>query len=152
MKVMLRFDGGVELARALGELPRRVSLPIQKAALIEAAEPMRVRMSELAPHEPGAPDLRESMRISPVPVRGDDRRETAVKVGPSRDAFYGLFQEFGTAHHGAQPFARPAFDAVAPESLRILGAALWRELAGRGIGRTVTAATQVFSGDGGDLL
>lgn len=157
MKMSFHFEGGADLARKLGELPRRVSLPIQKAALLEAAEPMRVRMSELAPHEPGAPDLRAAMVISPVRAssRSDVIRETetAVAVGPSRDAYYGLFQEFGTVHHGAQPFARPAFDSVAPESLRILSEVLWRELAGRGISRsTVMSSAPVMSGDGGAFL
>jgi hypothetical protein len=56
-------------------------------------------------------------------------------VGATRGGFYGSFQEFGTAHHAPQPWARPAFDATHQTSLRVFADALWRELAGRGIQR-----------------
>lgn len=31
-------------------------------------------------------------------------------IGPDEDAWYGVFAEFGTVHHAAQPFLRPAYD------------------------------------------
>lgn len=141
MKISMKFEGGAELARALGSLSTRVSKGIQRDALRDAAEPMRREMAVLAPHEPGTPDLRDTMTISNA--RGADANEIAVAVGPSRAGFYGSFQELGTSRHSAQPFARPAFDAKAPQALRILSDVLWRELAGRGIGRTVTVPTVV---------
>jgi HK97 gp10 family phage protein len=55
----------------------------------------------------------------------------AVAVGPSKAGFYGIFQEFGTVHHGAQPFARPAFDQTVQKSLGILAAALWQAIGKR---------------------
>lgn len=143
MKIQMRFEGGEELARTLRALPEALTVRLVRAVLKEAAEPMRLRMARLAPHEPGAPDLRDSMTISVANRIGstaggrwrarEDRHEQAVAVGPSKDAFYGIFQEYGTVHHGAQPFMRPAFDAIAPESLAIIRRALWRELAARGI-------------------
>ncbi|SIO36501.1 phage protein, HK97 gp10 family [Rhodovulum sp. ES.010] len=33
-----------------------------------------------------------------------------VYVGPRRQVFHGLFQEFGTVNHPPQPFMRPAWD------------------------------------------
>lgn len=36
--------------------------------------------------------------------------ESVVFIGPSTDAFYGKFQEFGTSRHAPQPFMRPAAD------------------------------------------
>jgi HK97 gp10 family phage protein len=137
----LTFEGGPALAKALASLSQGVSRRIQREVLREAAEPMRREMAVLAPHEPGAPDLRESMTISPA--KGEDEQEVAVAVGPSRKAFYGSFQEFGTAHHGAQPFARPAFDSKVSTSLDLIGKGLWRELAGKGIGRARTIQTPV---------
>lgn len=150
MKLAMRFEGGSDLAAALAQLRPRVSRKVQLDALREGAEPMRQRMAELAPHEPGKPDLKDTMTVSTA--RGEDIREVAVAVGPSKVGFYGSFQEFGTVHHSAQPFARPAFDAVSPESLRIISAALWRELAGRKIGRNVTSATAVIGGPSGGLV
>lgn len=93
-------------------------------------------MSVMAPHAPGKPDLRDTISVSGA--RGTDSNEIAVAIGPSRAGFYGSFQELGTKHHAAQPFARPAFDSQGPTSLQIIASAIWRELAARGISRTVT--------------
>ena len=141
MKTMMRFDGGADLARNLAQLSTRLSRKIQREALEEAAEPMRRRMDLGAPRSDDAPHAADTMTISNA--RGQDAREVAVAVGPSKAGFYLSFQELGTAHNPAQPFARPAFDEVSPQSLRILSAALWREMAGRGIARSVSAPTTV---------
>lgn len=127
MTISFRFAGGRELAQELSKLPERVSKTIQRQALRAAAEPMRQEMRVLAPHEPGAPDLRESMTISNVRSGTDEIRESevAIAVGPSKGAFYGFFQEFGTVHHGAQPFARPAFDQHVLKALAIISQHLW---------------------------
>jgi HK97 gp10 family phage protein len=85
-------------------------------------------------------------------ARGFDLNEQGVAVGPTKAGFYGSFQEFGTAHHAAQPFARPAFDLTAQQSLQILVAVMWRELARRGISRTIGAPVRVQPGPGGGLL
>lgn len=98
----------------------------------------------------GAPDLRTSMLVSTKlknPIGNaefaavmsgggtkaaarramrDARREATggsfavMHVGPAAGIFYAHLQEFGTAHHGPQPFMRPAFDAASPESLKII--------------------------------
>lgn len=136
--ISLQFTGGAEMATRLAELS--VSVNVQRRAVRAAAEPMRRDMSILAPHEPGKPDLRDAMVISPVTKRDDDLvfpQEIAVAVGPSTKGFYGFFQEFGTAFHGAQPFARPAFDQNIATSLRILQEALWASIQ--------TAAKRQFS-------
>lgn len=70
-------------------------------ALEEAAEPMAEAMSDKAPT--GETRKLESNIII---VREDG----TIKIGPSKEAFYGGLQETGTKKHGAQPFMRPAFD------------------------------------------
>jgi HK97 gp10 family phage protein len=55
----------------------------------------------------------------------------AVAVGPAKNRYYGVFQEFGTVHHGAQPFARPAFDLNVTKSLSILASFMWAAIAKR---------------------
>jgi len=148
--ITVKFTGGVELAATLEKLPQRVSTRIQREALMDAAEPMRKRMAQLAPFEPGKPDLRDAMTISNA--RGQDARETAVAVGPSKAGFYGSFLELGTKFIHARPFVRPAFDENVQKSLGILGAAMWTALAARGIGRSGSSSTPVQSGGGSGLL
>lgn len=43
--------------------------------------------------------------------------EVRWKAKKKGDPFYGLFQEFGTAHHAAQPFMRPAFEQSKEQAL-----------------------------------
>jgi len=148
--ITVTFTGGVELAATLEKLPQRVSTRIQREALMDAAEPMRKRMAQLAPFEPGKPDLRDAMTISAA--RGTDVRETAVAVGPSKAGFYGSFLELGTKFLQARPFVRPAFDENVQRSLALIGAAMWTALAARGIGRSATSSGPVQSGGGRGLL
>jgi HK97 gp10 family phage protein len=61
----------------------------------------------------------------------DRLTQTAVAVGPTKDYFYGYFQEFGTAHHGAQPWARPGFDEGKDEALAIIGREAWAAIAAK---------------------
>lgn len=134
----LTMHGGKDLAKALDALSAKVSKRLLIEALTEAAEPMRQSMARHAPVDPGKPDLRDTMTINRS--RGEDVREAAVAVGPSKAGWYGSFQEFGTKHHGAQPFVRPAFDETAQQCLNVLGEVLWRELAGRGVHRPTVIA------------
>lgn len=155
MKMTVRFEGGKELAAALNSLPPRVRGSKAREVLRDAAEPMRALMGKLAPREPGPPDMADSMTISNVRkvdgARTDDKSQ-AVAVGPSKDAYYAKFQEFGTVHHSAQPFARPAFDSEAGKALKEIGRRLWVELAARGIGRSVTGSGPISGGEGGSVL
>ena len=138
IKTRISFSGGNELARALATLSQRVNRQVRYEALERAAEPMRRTASRLAPHAPGKPDLRDAIEIQRV--KGE-HGEPAVAVGPTRDAFYGFYQEFGTVHHGAQPFMRPAFDTEASRALAELGRAMWTALAARGVSRSGSTAS-----------
>lgn len=141
----LKFEGGKELMQALEQLPLRTSNRFVREALVEAAEPMRDRMEALAPVSDEAPHLKNVIVISKA--RTEDAREMAVAVGPTKKGFYGSFQELGTAHHGPQPFARPAFDQTWLQSLALLGSILWRELASRGIRRATTVVDGPIGGE-----
>lgn len=149
--IAMRFEGGKELAAALAKLPERASRRVQREALREAGEPMRAHMASTAPYDPKTKvHLRDEIVLANARVESG---EPAIAIGPSKRVFWGAFQEDGTAFHAAQPFMRPAFDVIAPKSLQILGAALWRELAGRGIRPSMgTASDSVASGPGGSLL
>lgn len=151
MNFTVRFEGGKELAAALAGLPERVSRKVVTEVLIDVAEPMRRRMAQLAPRGPDAPHLADNMVVTPVKRRrdefGDLDSTVTVAVGPSRGYIHGILQEFGTVRHGAQPFARPAFDSEAEKALAQIGKRLWVELAGKGINRP----TQTGTGPIGDL-
>lgn len=133
----MQMTGWKELGARLRALPDAYTRTIVIDALKEAAEPMRARMAQLAPREPGAPDLADNIGISVANRLGDvgggrwearHDEEHAVAVGPTKDFFYGLFQEYGTVHHRAQPFMRPAFDSESGKALTILTQELWKPL------------------------
>lgn len=135
----VKFSGAKELAAALRALPAELSRQMMLDALEEAAEPTRARAAQLAPREPGAPDLADNIGISVANRIGDvgggrwearHDEEHAVAVGPTKNFFYGIFQEYGTSRHRAQPFMRPAFDSEAPRALTILAQRLWQAIRG----------------------
>lgn len=128
-----KFEGGQELAKALESLPQATRQPILVRALKAAGLPMAERMGLEAPLDPTADHqhLADSMTVSATTrVNGErlDDTSAAVAVGPSKDAFWGLFQEYGTVRHGAQPFARPAFDAEYEQALKIFRDQMWLEI------------------------
>ena len=49
-------------------------------------------------------------------------------VGPTKRAGQGMLQEFGTAHHAAQPFMRPTWDAYGAEAGVVMRDALANEI------------------------
>ena len=154
--VSVRIEGGKALADALNSLSARVRRNTLVEVLTEAAEPMRRRAASLSPHEPGAPDIKQNIVVSRSTrtmsadgfLQRQDEFQATVAMGPARGFDYGLFQEYGTVHHGAQPFMRPAFDGEAPKAIKDIGAALWRELASRGIHRPTVEAPSAPSGPG----
>lgn len=136
----MTFTGGKELASALRTLPDALSRQILLGALTEAAEPMRQRMSQLAPREPGKPDIADNIGISVANRLGDidggrwearSEDEHAVAVGPTKNFFYGIFLEYGTVKMRAQPFMRPAFDTEAPRALSQIGNRIWAAIRDR---------------------
>lgn len=61
--------------------------------------------------------LRQSISMR---VRVSRGKEARAQIGPSKDAFYALFVEFGTIHAQANPFMRSSFDARVGESARAM--------------------------------
>jgi HK97 gp10 family phage protein len=142
-KWSLHWEGGKDLARAIRALPAELQEKAIVASLKDAAEPIRRRMEDLAPREPGKPDIADWIVISVASRIGDvgggrweakHDQEWAVAIGPAKAFFYGLFLEYGTRRAGARPFMRPAFDTEHPKSLSILASSLWRLIVS-GLGR-----------------
>jgi HK97 gp10 family phage protein len=146
MKIEMKFEGGAEIAAAFAEYSRRWQTKTMTAALVAAGEPMRAAAARYAPRgEPSGPTLAEMIIL---PLRRFGTHMAGVAIGPKKEAYYGFFQEYGTVHHAAHPFMRPAFDSQQAATLAILSQVLWMELAAKGTIRTGEAA----SGLGGGLI
>lgn len=75
----------------------------------------------------GGQDGRQPKKPRAFRVQGSDVIQAIAGWG-----FPGRFQEMGTVHHAAQPFAMPAADRVVPHAARIMGPVVGPKL--RGIG------------------
>ena len=149
MKTTVRFEGGKELERALGELPtlfrRRKAA---RDALMEGAKLIHAAAQAKAPVRQGGPEKRFKVgggesrtrrrgalkmhvtigtRLNKNQRRlNTDKMPVEVYVG-TRDRA-GMKQEFGTRFAAAQPFMRPAWDAMKARALEVIKDALWREI------------------------
>lgn len=104
-RTTVKVHGLRELQRALKQMPKAVAGNVLAKTLSEAGEPFARRATALAPVLTGA------LKASIVVGRAKKTRTSAtVAIGPGPHP-QGVFQEFGTAHHAAQPFMRPAWDA-----------------------------------------
>ncbi len=137
--ITMRFEGGEELAAALAKLPAKLSKKVLVEALKGAAEPIRKAASAHAARRAPAPDLADHIGVA----KAEYGEQATVKVGPEKGFAYGLPLEIGTIDTPAQPFMRPAFDANAEKSLKLVGDAIWVELAGAGVSRSSTMDTDV---------
>lgn len=107
-----KVEGLKELEEALKELPKATARNVLLRTLKKEAQPIADDAAAFAPDDPrtGGKDLRTSMLVLSVPTKSRES-DVEIAVGPSTKTFYGQFQEFGTAHHGPQPFLRPSWDS-----------------------------------------
>jgi HK97 gp10 family phage protein len=110
----VRVVGTEEAIRNLERLKSRVQQDkALRPAYMAAAELVRAAAARRAPvGETGT--LAGEMAAEWV-----TRKRYAI-VGPSRDAFYGEFQERGTSEMAAQPFLRPAIDEVKDQAIEVI--------------------------------
>lgn len=59
----------------------------------------------------------------------EDVTSGIAEIGPTTEAFYAHFVEFGTAHSTAKPFMRPAYESNKMNALQIMQDALKDEIA-----------------------
>lgn len=104
-------DIGDKLARKHLRKALRAGGKVLQEALVESA-PVATGDTP-AGHDPGT--LRDSIR--PRLGMSSIKEEGKVSVGPSKDAFWGRFSEFGTRHEPARPWIRSAFDSSAQVAL-----------------------------------
>jgi hypothetical protein len=151
--IRARFEGGEQLARVLQTMPRRASTGVMREALRSVvAAPIRDRAAGLVRRAPGAPDIADHVAIGTG--RGD-ATSAAIVVGPSTAkrsdqpsrsfAVQGKHLELGTERMSMFAWLRPAFDQVAPSTLKPMAAAMWAAIITAGFGSTRS------SGGGGGL-
>lgn len=111
---------GVEKAlRNIGKIAAEVSGPQTGQDAMEAVQPIVEDAQSLAPVDKG--DLRDSIKS----VMMDDGT-IAVVI----EDFKGVFYEFGTVHHRAQPMLAPAFDANEDVVIEIFGSRVGARIEG----------------------
>lgn len=121
-----------ELDRALAELPDLVQVSVLGAAVAKGAEVIRAGAESRAPRRTG--ELAGSMTVDIEATRAG----VTAHVGPGKEQFWGLFQEFGTVRHAAQPFLRPAIDEEGPSAVGVLG-----DVLGAGVEREAARLNKV---------
>lgn len=158
IKSSIRMEGLKELEDALLELPKSVQGNVLKRAAVVPAADFADHASRLAPKDkgkltreikvskpkiinPGTAAFASAMKEGATRAEaaaaaraanraaGGTGRSVIVMVGPTQSAFYGQFQEFGTAHHAAKPFMRPTWDALKHSMLDSIKSALGTEIA-----------------------
>jgi HK97 gp10 family phage protein len=139
MATKVRVDGLRELERALAELPKATGKNVLRRVLLKRGQPVADAMQAMAPDDPrtGGKDLKSSIGVSTKLSKrqaglhrkmfANDKAAVEVFVGAGALPQAHL-QEFGTAHHGPQPFARPAWDAGKGPLLDGLKDDIWAEI------------------------
>lgn len=125
MRTRMTLRGGRELASALRELPQAVRRPVLLRVLKKVGQPIADDAAERVHVWTGR--LEENVVVLAVPA-AKSTAEAAVVIGPTTEAFEGVFQEFGTVQHEAVPALRPAWDAGVEPALAGIASALRTEI------------------------
>lgn len=130
MAQALRIDGVDQLAMRIVDHEGRIDKGSRKV-LADAAKRVRAKQKRLVPKRTG-------LLASAITFRSTGTKwSRAVEIGPliekrnrktgnTSTTKYGLFQEYGTARMGAQPFVAPSLDGEAERLARDLHALLGR--------------------------
>lgn len=140
--ITVEVEGLKDLERALDDLQRPAAKALIRRSLMKAAKTFAEHAQDFAP-DGDTGDLGDSIQASTKLTKrqqflhrrfaGDSRSSVEVFVGPvyqdqKYGAFYGHLQEFGTAHHAAQPFMRPAWISGRDQILKDLSRIMREEI------------------------
>lgn len=127
-----KIEGLAELERALAELPKSTGKALLRRVLKKAGQPIADAAKSMAPDDPtttGPRDLGDSIGVSTRLSKRqasiarkmfkNDKASVEMHVGAGSLPQAHL-QEFGTEHHGAQPYMRPAWDGNKMGALEII--------------------------------
>ena len=120
IQMVTEIDGLAELEEALTSGSKRAAQKFLTRAEKKAARVLKDALSQEAPYDTGA--LSEDIHIQSVRSEG----ALTVRVGPSKETFYGMFQEFGApeanvpAQHWMEDTAKEHQDEVLQEFMDAL--------------------------------
>ena len=107
----VKFEGGKELEKALLELKTATAKNVTRRSGKKALEPVAAKARHLAPKE--NLDLERSISVSTKATHKPKKSDVEIFVGVAKEeSKVGIQQEFGNIHHPAQPFMRPAWQAL----------------------------------------
>lgn len=106
----VNIRGLKELDEALRQLPDALQAGPVRSGLKAAGKYLAEGMATRAPRDPVVAGVTLAEEIVAEATVSTKRHSASVQIGPTRRAFYGSFQEFGTEDHPAQPFMRPTLD------------------------------------------
>lgn len=110
-RIKMTLEGGDELARQLERLGERIAGRLLTEAAMVAAEVVREEAKQRAPVRTG--NLRDHIDVE---IAKTQPHKAEVHVGPTKEAFYGMFIEAGTSKMPARPYLRPALDAASQQA------------------------------------
>jgi HK97 gp10 family phage protein len=117
IEVTVEIKGLAELDAAIRALPDAMQDKVVRAGLTAAGKVFVDGMERRAPKDPHHRVLRKGQAyalplsqsiVTRVSLAKD---QATVKVGPSKQAFWGRFQELGTKYQTPQPFMTPTLQA-----------------------------------------
>lgn len=132
MTITMKIEGLKEVHDALHELPKATAKNIVRRVLKSRAQLIADYAIQKVPVASGS--LRKSIVVSTKLTKR--QKGLHKKFGPDDiDVFVGpgsnpqaVMQEFGTSNHPAQPFMRPAWDAVRGDIVNNLAEDMWVEI------------------------
>jgi HK97 gp10 family phage protein len=124
LEMVVEIEGLDELEEAFTEGSKRAVRKFLRSVEMKAAKVLKDHLSEEAPYRTG--ELSEDIHTQTV--MGDGTM--TVRVGPSKETFYGVFQEFGApeanvpAQHWMENTAREHQDEVLEEYMNAVSEGL----------------------------
>ena len=118
------------LKRKLRRFPKELTVDVA-AAIKQGAEELRDEIEDRAPKDEGKLAPAATARVSQDGLSakiGYSARQAGFKRAWKKGGFTSLWQEFGTKHHAANPFIRPAFRAKLAAILNRVDAAVTKTL------------------------
>lgn len=122
--IVMKLEGFEELAEALDAGSKRAVKKFLARVEKKAAKVLKDALSEEAPYDQG--DLADDIHITTTTEDG----ALLCRVGPSKQTFYGMFQEFGApeanvpAQHWMENTAKEHEDEVAEAYMDALNAGI----------------------------
>ena len=122
--ITCKIEGMEELQETLDKAAKQAVKNYIRRAAKAAGDIWIKAIIEKAPKDTGF--LAEHIAVVTRYLEADTKLE--MEIGPVKQAFYALFQEFGTHFQAAQPFMRPAFEEHKEEVMEAFAEAMKIEL------------------------